>query len=207
MISLLFCAFCLSAGPADSLDVRRLSRAPVLDGRVDAAEYGAASIRMAAAAGEVTAWVGRHDGYIYIAASLPDSSFYWGDDLVVSIDPDGSGGTSPGDGDRQWYLRRALDSSVVLTAAGGRWETPGKPTPMLGTARHRADWDVASSSTASGWMIELRIRESALTAPRLALRTYNNAPQGWWSWPAPAAGVPAQRVERSPEQWVVLRLR
>ena len=177
MISLLLCAACVFA-PADSLDVRRLARAPVLDGRVDDAEYGAASIRIPTATGEVTAWIGRRDGYIYIAASLPDSSFYWGDDFVVSIDPDGSGGTNPGDGDRQWYLRRVLDSSVVLTASGGRWETPGKPTLMLGTARHHADWDVASVSNAAGWTIELRIRESLLSAPRLALRTYNDAPRG-----------------------------
>ncbi len=100
-----------------------------------------------------------------------------------------------------------LDSSVVLTAAGGRWETPGTPTPMLGATRHHADWDVAATSTPRGWMIELRIRESLLTAPRVALRTYNDAPRGWWSWPAPAAGAPAQRVERSPEAWVVLRLK
>jgi hypothetical protein len=206
MIALLLCACCVFP-PADSLDVRRLVRAPMLDGRVDDAEYGAPSIRIATAAGAVTAWVGRHDGYLYIAASLPDSSFYWGDDFVVSLDPDGSGGSNPGDGDRQWYLRRMLDSSVVLTATGGRWETPGKPTPMLGATRHHADWDVASASMPSGWTIELRIRESALSAPRLALRTYNDAPRGWWSWPAPAAGVLAQRVERSPDQWVVLRLK
>jgi hypothetical protein len=206
MISVLLCALCLLA-PTDSLDVRRLARAPMLDGRVDGAEYGAPAIRIPTAAGEVTAWVGRHDGYVYVAATLPDSSFYWGDDLVVSIDPDGSGGPNPGDGDRQWYLRRMLDSSVVLTATGGRWETPGRPTPSLGPMRHHADWDVASSSTRSGWAIELRIRESVLSAPRLALRTYNSAPQGWWSWPAPAAGVPAQRVERNPDAWVVLRLR
>ncbi len=99
MISVLLGAFCVFAS-TDSLDVRRLGRAPSFDGRVDAAEYGAPSIRIPTAAGEVTAWLGRHDGYLYVAAVLPDSSFYWGDDLVVSIDPDGSGGSSPGDGDR-----------------------------------------------------------------------------------------------------------
>jgi hypothetical protein len=205
MFPLLLCTLCVFA--SDTLDVRRVSRAPNLDGRVDAGEYGASAIRIATAAGEVSAWVGRHDGYLYIAASVPDSSFYWGDDLVVSIDADGSGGANPGDGDRQWYVRRLLDSSVVLTAAGGRWQTPGRPTPMLGATRHDPDWDLASSSTASGWVIELRIRESTLDAPRMALRTYNDAPRGWWSWPLPPAGTPAQRVERNPDSWVVLRLR
>ena len=107
MISLLFCALCLAA-PSDSLDVRRLARAPMLDGRVGDAEYGVSSIRIATTAGEVTAWVGRHDGYLYLAASLPDSSFDWGDDLVVSVDPDGSGGANPGDGHRQSAPRLAL---------------------------------------------------------------------------------------------------
>ena len=203
---LLLCALCVST-PGDTVDVRRLDRAPAFDGRIADGEYGTATIRLTTAAGVVSAWVARHDGYLYIAASLPDSTFYWGDDLVVSIDPDGSGGTAPGNGDRQWYLRRMLDSSVVSTASGGRWQTPGQPTPMLGAVRHRDDWEVASTSTTAGWAIELRIRESALSAPRMALRTYNDAPQGWWSWPAPAAGTPAQRVERNPDSWTVLRLR
>src|SRR4051812_31637375 len=124
MNTLLFFALCLSA-PTDTLDVRTLARQPVLDGRVDETEYGAPSIRITTAAGEVRVHVGRRDGYVYIAATLPDTSMYWGDDFVVSIDPDGSGGAAPGTGDRQWYLRRTLDSSVVFTATNGRWETPG----------------------------------------------------------------------------------
>jgi hypothetical protein len=206
MIAFLLSALCACA-PADTLEVRTLTRAPVLDGRVGDAEYGAPAIHIATAAGDVTVHVGRRDGYLYIAAALPDTSFYWGDDFVISVDPDGRGGSSPGDGDRQWYLRRVLDSSVVSTAANGRWETAGQRTPMLGATRHHAEWDVASFSTATGWMVELRIRENLLNAPRIAFRTYNSAPQGWWSWPAPPSGVPAQRVERSPDSWVALRLR
>src|SRR5690348_8721731 len=108
MIALLFAGLCACA-PADTLDVRTLARAPILDGSADDAEYGGSTLRLTTAAGEVKAWIGRRDGYVYIAAALPDTSFYWGDDLVVSIDPDGSGGASPGNGDRQWYLRRTLD--------------------------------------------------------------------------------------------------
>src|SRR4051794_9381598 len=134
MIALLFASLCVCTS-TDTLDVRTLARTPVLDGRVDDAEYGAPAIRITTAAGEALVRVGRRDGYVYIAATLPDTSFYWGDDFVVSIDPDGSGGTNPGDGDRQWYLRRTLDSSAVFTAAGGRWETPGQRTPMLGATR------------------------------------------------------------------------
>jgi len=156
-------------------------------------------------AGDVRVWTVRHGGFLYITAVLPDSTFYWGDDFVLSLDPNGSADASPQSGDRQWYLRRTIDSSIVASASGGRWSTPGQPVPMLGATRHHADWDVASTSSSNGWIIELRICENAVkpggASPRIAFRTYNDAPQGWWSWPAPAAGVPAQRVERSPSDW------
>ena len=31
-------------------------------------------------------------------------------------------------------------------------------------------------------------------------------PNGWWSWPEPASGTPAQRVERSPQLWTPIRV-
>jgi len=194
----------------DTLDVVSLSVAPLIDGRIDDHEYDDPPIRFATAAGHVRMWIGRHGGFVYVAAALPDSTFYWGDDFVVSLDPDGSGGASPGTGDRQWYLRRVLDSSVVAVADQGRWYPPDHTPPMLGPIRHHADWDVASTSSASGWAIELRFRETTkpgAAVPHLAVRTYNDLPGGWWSWPEPAAAVPAQRVERSPHLWVPLRLR
>jgi hypothetical protein len=43
--------------------------------------------------------------------------------------------------------------------------------------------------------------------PRIAFRTYNSGPRGWWSWPAPPAGTPAQRVERDPRLWALLSFR
>lgn len=188
-----------------------LPAAPVLDGAASDHEYGAAALRLPTAMGEVRVWLGRHSGFTYLAAALPDSTYYWGDDFVVSLDPDGSGGTSPGDGDRQWYLRRSLDSTVVAVAQNGRWQTPGIEPPKLGPARHHADWDVASTSSPAGWVVELRIRDAILksgpAAPRFALRTYNDRPQGWWSWPPPPDGTPAQRVERIPGVWVPLATR
>jgi len=195
---------------ADTLDVPRLAAAPTLDGRADEREYGAPTIRIAAGAGEVRVWVARHGDALHIAAALPDSTPYWGDDLVVSLDPDGSGGAAPGDGDRQWYLRRALDSSTVVVASGGRWFAAGRLPPMLGPARAGDDWAVASASTAMGWSVELRVRAGAARTgaalPRLALRTYDDRPHGWWSWPPPPAGTAAVRVERNPDLWVALRM-
>ena len=189
----------------DSVTIPSLATAPIIDGRVSDREYGAPTRRITTAAGDVTVWMTRSNGFVHIAALLPDTSFYWGDDFVVSLDADGSGGESPGPGDRQWYFRRTLDSSVVLTAQNGRWEAPGQAPPMLGAARRGPDWEVASSSSATEWIVELRVRESSIktgsNAPRIALRTYNSDPRGWWSWPAPPPGTPAQRVERTPDLW------
>jgi hypothetical protein len=210
----IFCVATMIAGasPAiDSLAIPTIATAPVVDGRADDREYGAPALHLTTAAGDVRIWMSRSNGFIHIAAAIPDTSFYWGDDFVISLDADGSADASPQTGDRQWYLRRTLDSSVVFAAQGGRWETPGSAAPMLGATRRGEDWDVASTSSASGWMVELRVRESSVKAgakpPRIAFRTYNDGPRGWWSWPAPSQGAPAQRVERSPELWVPITWR
>lgn len=195
---------------SDTLDVPTLPVAPVVDGRIAPNEYGVPNVRLTTGAGEVRVWIARANGWLHVAAQLTDTSFYWGDDFVVSLDPDGTGGSAPSAGDRQWYLRRTLDSSVVATSPGGRWTAPGDDR-SLGAARSGADWSVASSTDATGWRIELRVRESAARTgtalPRLALRTYDDAPRGWWSWPAPPTGTPSQRVERTPDAWVALRWR
>jgi hypothetical protein len=95
---------------------------------------------------------------------------------------------------------------VVTVARAGRWSTPGHEPPPLGRTRRGADWEVASTSSDSGWAVELRFRAPAPGAlpPRIALRTYNDRPQGWWSWPAPPESTRATRVERTPNLWVPL---
>jgi hypothetical protein len=136
----LIAAFVLLAGSAPSLTVRTAAKAPVVDGRIAPNEYAAPSVRIALAAGEATVRLTRHGGYVYIAATLPDTSMYWGDDFVVNLDANGSGGAAPDIGDRQWYLRRVLDSSVVFVvdaAARGRWLPPGV-TPSLPRATSRS---------------------------------------------------------------------
>lgn len=191
-----------------ALEARVLQAAPALDGSADVREYGAPSISFSTAAGLVNVWLARHGGWLYLAAEMPDSSYYWGDDFVVTLDPQGRGGEQLAIGSRQWYLRRTLDSSVVLEVTPetqGRWMAPGRPTHSIGAQRTGPDWEVASSSSSTGWTVELRIRAAAARVgtalPRLALRTYNDAPRGWWSWPGPPAGTPAQRVERTPALW------
>ena len=199
-----------SRSAEDTLRVARLASVPLLDGRVDKREYGTPALELVTAAGRARVWIGQHEDFVYIAADLPDSTFYWGDDFVISLDPTGRGGTSPTAGSRQWYLRRSLDSSVVSTAEAGRWSSPGREPSALGSTRHHADWDVASSSSPTGWTVEVRIRVAAVNtgpeAPRLAFRTYNDRPTGWWSWPVPPVGFSPQRVERTPDLWIPIRL-
>lgn len=202
----------LLGGLAESLTVRSAAKAPALDGRIGAKEYGAPAVRMPLSSGEATVRVARHGGYVYIAATLPDTSVYWGDDFVVSLDANGSGGEAPDVGDRQWYLRRVLDSSVVFTvdaAARGRWLPPGTTPPLIGATRHNAAWDVAATSSRAEWSVELRIKESLFVAgspPRISFRTYNDKPRGWFSWPQALDGKPLS-VERAPAQWIRLHLR
>lgn len=195
---------------AQGIKVPVAAKAPVLDGRVAKNEYAAPTVRIAVPLGEVQVSMTRHGGYLYIAAVLPDTSMYWGDDFVVSFDANGSGGAAPDVGDRQWYLRRVLDSSVVFVvdaAAKGRWNPDGVTPKLLGGKRHDDVWDVAASSTATGWSVELRIRESLFSAghpPRVSFRTYNDKPRGWFTFPQALDGKPLS-VERVPLQWVALR--
>ena len=210
LISLIAVGGIASHTRPDTIIAMPLRSAPVMDGRISEREYGDYPIRIQTGAGDARVWVARHGGFIYIAAVLPDSTFYWGDDFVVSLDADGSADASPQPGDRQWYLRRTLDSSVAFAAVAGRWNIPGQQPPALGATRHAPDWDVASASSPSGWSVELRVRDGVIPAsggalPRLAFRTYNDGPNGWWSWPEPPAGTPAQRVERSPQLWMPVR--
>lgn len=214
MIDLLLAATSLFTLPmsADSVIAVSASQPPVFDGRVADREYDTPAVQFATEAGQVQVWLVRHGGFLYVAATIPDSSFYWGDDFVISFAPTGHGEPSLRVGDRQWYLRRTLDSSivsVVTDSVGGRWSAPGQAQPMLGVTRHHADWDVASTSTSAGWAIELRIREATVhptaAVPRLALRTYNDRPHGWWTWPKAPLDMAPQRVERTPSLWIPVK--
>jgi hypothetical protein len=203
--------FALSA-TADTLLARPIRPEPAIDGVILANEYPERAALIEMEHGAASIWIARTNGYIYIAAAITDTSFYWGDDFVISLSPSGNTGGAVQAGDRQWYLRRVLDSSVVFAptaAEGGRWSSPGREPPMLGKRRSGDDWEVASRSTGKGWTIELRIRETSVkpgaALPRIAFRTYNDVPRGWWSFPAPAPGAPAQRVERTPSLWIPLR--
>ncbi|MEO7456191.1 MAG: hypothetical protein ABIY52_08005 [Gemmatimonadaceae bacterium] len=202
----------VAQGPAP-VSVTALAKAPVMDGHVAKGEYGPATLKFTTRQGEASVWMRRHGGFVYIAATLPDTSMYWGDDFVISMDLDGNAGSAPDVGDRQFYLRRALDSSVVFVVdapARGHWLVPGQMPPLLRATRHTADWDVAGSSSPSEWSVELRVKESLFSKkaqPRIAFRTYNDKPKGWTSLPKASVDSMTIKVERNPSLWIPLRLR
>ncbi len=198
--------------PPDTIPLLPADRPPVFDGYADGAEYGVPSILITRAAGAVPVWLRQDGAFVYLAARITDPTFSWGDDLVISLDTHGDGGGGPGHDDFQWYFRRVADSSVVYRGEAGKWRAPrDDPDWHLGAERSGGGWEVRIESDSAGWSVELRLdaawfREAPLGAPRLALRTYDDDPQGWFPWPNPAGIRQPTIVERSPDLWGVVRL-
>lgn len=196
----------------DTLVIRTAAVPPVLDGAASRDEYGASTLTLPLPGGEAEVWVVRHDGWVYVAARLPDSTFYWGDDLVVAVDPDGSGGTAPGPGDRRWVVRRTADSSVVTSAGNGRWEPAGGARP-IGSTRQGPGWELRTREGRRDWTAELRLDEglfqhSGKRLPTVALRAFDDQPRPTWgAWPPPPSDMPPSRQERIPELWAPAVLR
>jgi hypothetical protein len=208
MLGLLF----LVASSIDTLRIPPASQAPVFDGRADSAEYGAPSIELSRPTGAVRLWVRNYQGQVYIAAFLPDSTFYWGDDLVISLDTGGDRAGGPQHDDFQWYFRRTLDSSVVFRGDAGKWRAPrDDPEWRLGQEREGGGWEVRSVSTRAGWSLELRLdaeyfHEAGRRKPGLAFRVYDDDPHGWVAWPAAPGIRQPTEVERRPDLWAVVEL-
>jgi len=195
---------------ADTVRIVPADRAPVFDGHADSAEYGLPTLAIARPAGLVQLWLRSHGGMVYLAARLPDSTFYWGDDLVISLDTRGDRAASPQHDDFQWYLRRSLDSSQVFRGEAGRWLPPrGDPDWVLGKERSAAGWEVRSSDGPEGWTVELRLDpgyfgEAGPLHPGMAFRVYDNDPHGWHIWPSPSGIRQPTEVERRPALWAVV---
>jgi hypothetical protein len=195
----------------DTLRVRPVSHPPRAEAPIDTAAMGAPTIRIRTGQGSVKAWVLQSIDTVFIAAAIPDTTPYWGDDFVVSLDTRGDGADTLQHDDFQLYFRRLLDSSVVFRARNGRWEPPrGDPDWRLGTDRSGGGWEVGGVSDASGWMLLLRLDPAwfageAGRLARIAFRVYDNSPGGWFSWPPPPPGVPATVVEGTPSLWSPVR--
>jgi hypothetical protein len=197
---------------ADTVHVRPLPLPVVFDGSAGREEYGAPALELPRPAGTALIWLGRDDRYVYLAASIQDSTPYWGDGLAFSLDTRGDRADGPMHDDFLWEFRRLLDSSVVYRGENGHWRAPrDDPDWRLGSEREGGGWEVHSASNAEGWMVELRLdiayfEEARLGWPGLALRLFDDQGQDWLSWPAGNGRQHPSEVERHPADWATVVL-
>src|SRR3954451_10132678 len=117
----------------DTLRVRHIAHPPSPNARIDSTALGEPTVRIRTRQGWARVWVLQSADTVFIAAAMPDSTPYWGDDFVVSLDTRGDGAPTVQHDDFQLDFRRVLDSSVVLRGRNGRWEPPrGDPDWRLG---------------------------------------------------------------------------
>jgi hypothetical protein len=200
--------FLLATQTGDTVTVRTIPHPPRPGTRIDSAHLGTPQIRLPTLQGIALVWLLRARDTFFVAASIPDSTPYWGDDFVLSLDTRGDGAPHPQHDDFQWYLRRVLDSSVVFRGSHGRWQPPrDDPDWRLGRERTGGGWEVSGSNSPKGWSLLLRLDPGWLGGEqshrsRVAFRTYDDAPSGWFAWPAPRGAAPATTVEQAPVLWV-----
>jgi hypothetical protein len=201
----------LQVAPGDTVVIRTLDRSPLPGQAVDTVRYGRPQVRIRTRQGTALVWLLRAADTVVVAAQIPDSTPYWGDDFVLSVDTRGDAAASPQHDDFQLYFRRVLDSSVVFRGRSGRWEPPrGDPDWRLGSDRTGGGWEVSARDGAKGWSLLLRLDPAWLQGaeerlPRLALRIYDNDPQGWFAWPRPQGAAPPSSVEQTPSLWAPIR--
>ena len=189
----------------DTLRVRPAEHPPEPAQKVDSSRYGPPQLRMPTRQGTAGVWLLQARDTFYVAVTIPDSTPSWRDEFVLSVNTSGQGGPTPGHDDFQWQFRRSLDSTVIYRGRGGHWEPPrGDPDWRLGSDRSGGGWEVSAADDRKGWGLILRLDPAWLNEPaappRLAFRIYDNSPQAWAAWPAPAGVIPSA-VEQTPELW------
>jgi hypothetical protein len=207
----LLAVFILVQAPAtDTLQIRSLREPPRLEQTLDSARYGSPQLRLRTRQGTALVWLLRSRDTFFVAATIPDSTHYWGDDFVLSMDTRGNGGAAPQHDDFQWYLRRVVDSSVIFRGRNGRWEPPkADPDWRLGRERSGGGWEVSTRDAATGWSLLLRLDPAWLLGaegrlPRIAFRIYDDDPHGWFAWPLPEGTPQPSSVERTPDFWAAI---
>lgn len=209
MLAAMICA--LQVASPDTLLIRPIERPPPPGVAADRARYGPPQVRIPTRQGIALVWLLRASDTVFVAASMPDSTLYWGDDFVLSLDTRGDGAPSPQHDDFQLYFRRVLDSSVVYRGRNGRWEPPrGDPDWRLGAERSGSGWEVSSRNGPSGWSLLLRMDPAwfvgeAGRLPRVAFRIYDDSPSGWYAWPLHRSTTSPTTVEQEPDLWDVVR--
>lgn len=208
---MLFAVFSLMQhSPADTLRIRPVARPPSVRQAIDTTTLGQPQIRFRTGQGLASLWLLRASDTLFVAARIHDSTRYWTDELVMSLDTHGDGSAAPDHDDFQWCLRRVIDSSIVFRGRNGHWEPPrGDPDWRLGSARSGGGWEISTADATNAWTILLRLDPAWLKEadrpPRIAFRVYDNAPQGWFAWPV-VKGIPlAVEVERTPSLWAPIR--
>ena len=172
--------------------------------------YGPPQVRIPTRQGSALVWLLRAADSFFVAVTIADTTPYWGDDFVLSLNTSGRGGDRPGHDDFQWYLRRTLDSTVIYRGRAGRWEAPrGDPDWRLGAERSGGGWEVSARDDKNAWHLVLRLDPAWLAGtdgrlPRIAFRVYDDSPGGWFAWPVPVGKTPAE-VEQSPDDWAPIR--
>jgi hypothetical protein len=195
----------------DTLRIRDIQQPPAANVVADEAHLGTPQVRIRTGQGTALVWLLRSRDSVFIAASIPDSSHYWGDDFVISIDTEGDGGSSPQHDDFQLYFRRVLDSSVVYRGRNGRWQPPrDDPDWRLGAERSGGGWTVSAGEQRSSWTLLVRMdpawfRGGGGRPAHVAFRVHDDSPGGWYAWPPPHRPVEAKMVENSPTLWVPVR--
>jgi hypothetical protein len=209
MLLPLFWALQLSS--ADTLKIGSLGHPPALGEAIDSAHLGPPQVRLRTGQGTAEIWLLRAADTFFVAASIPDSTPYWGDDFVLSLDTRGEGAPSPQHDDFQFDFRRVLDSSVVFRGRKGRWEPPrDDPDWRIGSERSGGGWEVRAWDGRGGWSLLLRLDPAWIAGengrlPRLAFRIYDDAPPGWYAWPLAQEPAPPTTVERTPSLWSVAK--
>ena len=186
--------------------------APPVGTRIpDTMIYGSPQVRLRTRQGNSSIWFLQSADTFFVAAAISDSTRYWGDAFALSIDIDGDAGARPGHDDFHWEFRRALDSSVVFRGRNGHWEPPmGDPDWRLGPGRSGGGWEVSGHDGQDGWGVLLRLDPVWLAAatgrlPRVAVRIYDNDPNGWFAWPISKATPQPASVEQTPDFWAPVR--
>ena len=209
MLLLLFSA--LQVASTDTVVIRTLDRSPLPGEGADSVSYGRPQVRIPTRQGIALVWLVRSADTVFVAARIPDSTAYWGDDFVLSIDTKGDAAASPQHDDFQLYFRRVLDSSVVFRGRSGRWEPPrGDPDWRLGKERAGGGWEVSARDDSQAWRILVRLDPAwfageAGRLPRVAFRIYDDSPSGWFAWPRPQGAALPSSVEQTPKLWAPIR--
>ena len=200
----------LQVASPETLLIRAVERPPPPGVVADFVRYGPPQVRIPTRQGTALVWLLRAKDTVFVVASIPDSTPYWGDDLALSLDTRGDGGPSPGHDDFQLDFRRVLDSSVVYRGRNGRWQPPqDNPDWRLGAHRSGGGWEVSARDGSSGWSLVLRLDPAWFAAEpgrlaRVAFRIYDDSPSGWFAWP-PQGSAPAATLDQSPALWVLVK--